>query len=317
MRSPDDGSSAALTPRVDPVIGGAPRDLPPSLWLPSWQRFRRHRPALVGLWMIALLVAATLGGPLAWSRSPERIDFPSARQGATLEHPFGTDQLGRDLLARVLAGGRVSLSVGILAIAVSSAIGVLVGAVAGYAGSWVDGGLMRLTDLFLTIPMLPVLILCTALFATDGTFARRYLVVVIVIGALNWMVTARLVRASFLSLKEAEFVTAARAIGARPGAIVLRHILPNALGPVIVTATLGVGATVIIESSLSFLGLGFQPPQATWGRMLFEAQPNLTTAPHEAIGPGCAIISTVLAINTIGDGLRDALDPYGGRRIRR
>jgi peptide/nickel transport system permease protein len=170
-----------------------------------------------------------------------------------MAHPLGTDQLGRDLLARVLAGGRVLLSVALLAMAVSIAIGVVIGATAGYAGAWVDGTLMRLTDLFLTIPTLPVLILCTALFAGKGTFARRYVVMVVVIGVLNWMGTARLVRASFLSLKEVEFVAAVRSVGARPRAIVLRHILPNALGPIIVTATLSIGTTVIIESSLSFL----------------------------------------------------------------
>jgi peptide/nickel transport system permease protein len=155
-----------------------------------------------------------------------------------------------------------------------------------------------------------VLILCTSLFAANGTFGQRYVVVVVVIGALNWMATARLVRASFLSLKETEFVTAARGLGARPTAIVFRHILPNALGPVIVTATLSIGATVIIESSLSFLGLGFQPPQATWGRMLFEAQSTLATHPHEALSPGAAIVLFVLSINALGDGLRDALDPH-------
>jgi peptide/nickel transport system permease protein len=297
--------------RVDETAPGAGlRSSPRSLWSLAWQQFRRHRPALVGLCVVALMALATIVGPKVWTRSGERIEFRVAKQGPTLTHPFGTDQLGRDLLARVLAGGRVSLSVGLLATAVSIAIGVVIGAGAGYAGGWVDGALMRLTDLFLTIPTLPVLILCTALFAGKGTFARRYLVVVAVIGALNWMATARLVRASFLSLKEVEFVAAARCIGARPLAIVLRHILPNALGPIIVTATLSIGTTVIIESSLSFLGLGFQPPQATWGRMLFEAQPTLTTYPHEALFPGCAIIAFVLAINALGDGLRDALDPH-------
>jgi peptide/nickel transport system permease protein len=281
-----------------------------SLWSLAWRQFKRHRPAMAGLYIVIVLTVAVIVGPWLWERSTERIDFRVAEQGPSAGHPFGTDELGRDILARVLAGGRVSLSVGLLATAVAIAVGVLIGAVAGYAGSWLDGMLMRLTDLFLTIPTLPVLILCTALFAGSGTFRQRYLVVVAVIGALNWMATARLVRASFLSLKEVEFVTAARSIGARAASIIFRHILPNALGAVIVTATLNIGTTVIIESSLSFLGLGFQPPQATWGRMLFEAQSTLADHPHEAIFPGLAIIVFVLAINALGDGLRDALDPH-------
>jgi peptide/nickel transport system permease protein len=292
--------------------GAGLRTRPRSLWSLAWGQFRRHRPALVGRCVVVMTIA-TIVGPLVWTRSTERIDFRVAKQGPTMAHPLGTDQLGRDLLARVLAGGRVLLSVALLAMAVSIAIGVVIGATAGYAGAWVDGTLMRLTDLFLTIPTLPVLILCTALFAGKGTFARRYVVMVVVIGVLNWMGTARLVRASFLSLKEVEFVAAVRSVGARPRAIVLRHILPNALGPIIVTATLSIGTTVIIESSLSFLGLGFQLPQATWGRMLFEAQPTLTTYPHEALFPGCAIIALALAINALGDGLRDALDPHRHR----
>jgi peptide/nickel transport system permease protein len=314
MSTTGERQPAARGWHVDEAVPGAGlRTRPRSLWSIAWAQFRRHRPAVVGLCVVVLMTIATIVGPLIWTRSTERIDFRAAKQGPTMAHPFGTDQLGRDLLARVLAGGRVSLSVALLATAVSLAIGVVIGAIAGYAGGWVDGALMRLTDLFLTIPTLPVLILCTALFAGKGTFAQRYAVVVAVIGVLNWMGAARLVRASFLSLKEVEFVAAARSVGARPRAIVLRHILPNALGPIIVTATLSIGTTVIIESSLSFLGLGFQPPQATWGRMLFEAQPTLTTYPHEALFPGCAIIALVLAINALGDGLRDALDPHHRR----
>jgi peptide/nickel transport system permease protein len=309
----DDAHPVTIVSWVRPVRVSVRQPHPRSRWSQVWQRFRGHRPALVGLWMVVLMTAVTFAGPWVWTRSTERIDFRSAKQGPTVAHPFGTDELGRDVLARVLAGGRVSLSVGFLAMAVSISIGVLIGAIAGYAGAWTDNGLMRLTDLFLTIPTLPVLILCTALFAGKGTFGRRYLVIVTVVGMMNWMVTARLVRASFLSLKTADYVIAARAIGVRPGGIVLRHILPNALGPVAVAATLGIGATVIVESSLSFLGLGFQPPQATWGRMLHEAQRTLATSPHEAIFPGCAIMAFVLAINAIGDGLRDALDPYDSR----
>jgi peptide/nickel transport system permease protein len=223
---------------------------------------------------------------------------------------MGTDELGRDQLVRVLDGGRVSLSVALAAVTVAISVGVAIGAVAGFAGGLVDNLLMRIVDIFYSIPGLFVLILLVTLLGPG------FWTIVIALGVLRWMGTARLVRASFLSLREKEFVEAARAIGARQGSIVVKHILPNALSPIIVSATLGIAGAILTESALSFLGLGFQPPQATWGRMLEEAQRAVINDGHWWRGffPGLMIFITVLSVNYIGDGLRDAVDP---RRVER
>jgi peptide/nickel transport system permease protein len=227
---------------------------------------------------------------------------------------MGTDDLGQDLLARVLYGGRISLAVGFAAMMVAIIVGVVVGAVAGMAGGRVDAGLMWLTDLFLSLPQLPLLLLIIYLFRDSltqvvGPELGVFILIVIIIGGFNWMQVARLVRAQFFSLREKEFVEAARALGASRLRLVLRHILPNAMGPVIVAATIDIAAAIIAESTLSFLGLGFPPDVPTWGRLLFDAKDNLDFAPHWAIFPGAMIFLTVLAINFIGDGLRDAFDP--------
>ena len=255
--------------------------------------------------------------PFFWTLPIDEIDFSAQLQGPSWAHPLGTDDLGQDLLARILYGGRISLAVGFAAMAVAIFVGVLVGAIAGMAGGAVDAALMWLTDLFLSLPQLPLLLLIIYLFrdtltALVGLELGVFIMVVAVIGGFRWMPAARLVRAQFLSLREKEFVEAARALGASRPRLVMRHILPNALGPVIVAASIDVAAAIIAESTLSFLGLGFPPDVPTWGRLLFDAKDNLDFAPHWALFPGAAIFLTVLSINYIGDGLRDALDP---RRI--
>jgi peptide/nickel transport system permease protein len=285
-----------------------------SPWQEAWRRFRRHRLALVSGIVLLLIVAAILIGPLLWRLPINEIDFGSKLEGPTWAHPFGTDDLGQDVLARLLYGGRISLAVGFAAMLVAITVGVLVGALAGMSSGYVDAILMWLADLFLSLPQLPLLLLLIYLFrdalkTAFGPEGGVFVLIVVVIGGLRWMPAARLVRAQFLSLREKEFVEAARALGASKPRQVIRHILPNALGPVIVAGTIDVAAAIIAESTLSFLGLGFPPDIPTWGRVLFDAKDYLDIAPHWALFPGAAIFFTVLSINFIGDGLRDALDP--------
>jgi peptide/nickel transport system permease protein len=290
------------------------RGRPRSLWSDAWRQFRRHRLAMAGSVVILLLVAMTLLGPLVWRTPIDAIDFAASKAAPSVRHPLGTNDLGEDLLARIVWGGRISLSVGLAATLVSVAVGVVVGSLAGFFGGAADSLLMRLTDLFLALPTLPLLLLVVYLFrdtmrAAFGPILGVFLIIVLVIGGLAWMPTARLVRASFLATKEKEFVEAARAMGATSGAIMVKHILPNVLSPVIVAASLGVGAAIIAESTLSFLGIGFEPDVPTWGRLLSESRDFLDIAWWMAAGPGTMIFLTVLSINFIGDGLRDALDP--------
>lgn len=289
-------------------------------WRQVWRRFRRDRTALFGVLVLSLIIVSVCVGPLVYTVPIDPIDFSQAAQPPSWQHPLGTNDLGQDQLARLLVGGRISLAVGIAAMVVAIGLGSVIGAIAGFYGGWLDLVLMRLTDLVLSLPQLPVLLLVLYLFrapmvaiagAETGTFA----LVVIVIGALNWMSVARLVRASFLSLRERTFIRAVRALGARPWRLIWLHLMPNALSPVIVAATLAVGTAIITESTLSFLGLGFPPDVPTWGRMLYDAQNYLETAPHMALFPGLAIFLTVLSINYIGDGLRDALDPQTNARL--
>ncbi len=289
----------------------APRQ---SLWGETARRFRRHRLAMLGGLVLAVLVVAVLVGPLVWRVPINEIDFAAKLRGPSAAHPLGTDDLGQDLLARMLYGGRISLAVGLAAMLIAVTVGTLVGAAAGQLGGAADHALMRLTDLFLSLPQLPLLLLVTYLFRDAITRALGpetgvFVLIVVVIGGLRWMPVARLVRAQFLSLREKEFVEAARALGAGSLRQVVRHILPNAVGPVIVAGSLDVAAAIIAESTLSFLGLGFPPDIPTWGRILFDAKDNLDFAPHWALFPGAAIFLTVLSINYVGDGLRDALDP--------
>ena len=286
----------------------------PSLWREATRRFRRHRLAMLGVVILLGMVAALVAGPLVYRVPIDEIDFKAKLKAPSRAHPLGTDDLGQDLLARMLYGGRISLAVGVAAMLISITIGTSVGAAAGQLGGVVDHTLMRITDLFLSLPQLPLLLLIVYLFRDAlkkalGPEAGIFVMIVAVIAGLRWMPVARLVRAQFLSLREKEFVEAARSLGAPTLRQVVRHILPNALGPVIVAGSLDVAAAIIAESSLSFLGLGFPPDIPTWGRILYDAKDNLDFAPHWAIFPGTAIFLTVLSINYIGDGLRDALDP--------
>jgi len=280
----------------------------------AWRRFRRHRLAVVSSIVLLLIVAAIVIGPLLWRLPINEIDFAAKLEGPSWAHPLGTDDLGQDVLARLLYGGRVSLAVGLCAMLVACSVGVLVGAIAGMSRGSVDAVLMWLADLFLSLPTLPLLLLLIYLFRESlkgvlGPEGGVFVLIVAVIGGLRWMQVARLVRAQILSIREKEFIEAARALGASTVRQVVRHILPNALGPVIVAATIDVAAAIIQESTLSFLGLGFPPDIPTWGRVLFDAKDTIDIAPHWALFSGAAIFFTVLTINFIGDGLRDAFDP--------
>jgi peptide/nickel transport system permease protein len=253
-------------------------------------------------------------GPLVWKVAINDIDFSARLKGPSLAHPFGTDDLGQDLLSRMMYGGRISIAVGIAAMAMALTVGVAIGAIAGISRGAIDGALMWVTDLFLSLPQLPLLLLLIYLFRDRlkmifGPEVGIFLLIVFVIGCFRWMPVARLVRAQFFSLREKEFVEAARALGATTSRQVVRHILPNALGPVIVAGTIDVAAAIIAESTLSFLGLGFPPDIPTWGRILYDSREYLDIATYWALFPGAAIFMTVLAINFVGDGLRDALDP--------
>ena len=270
--------------------------------------------AVFSLGVLAALVAAVVLGPFAWHMPIDAIDFSATTQGPSAAHPFGTDDLGQDLLARMLYGGRISLAVGLAAMGMAVLVGVSVGALAGISRGPLDAVLMWVTDLFLSLPQLPLLLLLIYLFreplkAVFGPEGGVFVLIVLVIGCFGWMQVARLVRAQFFSLREKEFVEAARALGATTARVVWRHILPNALGPVIVAGTINVAAAIIAESTLSFLGLGFPPDIPTWGRLLFDSKDHLDIAAHWALFPGGAIFLTVMAINFVGDGLRDALDP--------
>ena len=280
----------------------------------AWRRFKRHRMAKVSLGLLALMVLAVVFGPVLWHVPINEIDFTATLRGPSLAHPMGTDDLGQDLLARMLYGGRISLAVGLAAMAMAIMVGVTIGAISGISRGAVDAALMWLTDLFLSLPQLPLLLLLIYLFRDPLTNAFGpevgvFIMIVLVIGGFRWMPVARLVRAQFFSLREKEFVEAARALGASPTRQVLRHILPNALGPVIVAGTIDVAAAIIAESTLSFLGLGFPPDIPTWGRLLFDSKDHMDIAAHWALFPGAAIFLAVLTINFVGDGLRDALDP--------
>ncbi|MBC7637464.1 MAG: ABC transporter permease, partial [Acetobacteraceae bacterium] len=256
---------------------------PVSLAAEAWRRFRKHKLAVISMFILGALVLAVVAGPFVWRVPINEIDFTAKLQGPSWHHPLGTDDLGQDILARLIYGGRISLSVGLAAMAVALLVGVLIGAMAGMASGRVDAGLMWLTDLFLSLPQLPLLLLLIYLFrdtlkAAFGAEGGVFIMVVAVIGGLRWMPVARLVRAQFFSLREKEFVEAARALGAGRARLVARHILPNAMGPVIVAGTIDVASAIIAESTLSFLGLGFPPDVPTWGRVLFDAKDYLDIA---------------------------------------
>ena len=278
----------------------------------AWRHFRKHRPAMAGVAVLSLLVLGALLIPLVTNYDPGQTHILDKYQAPSLEHPMGTDSLGRDLFIRVMDGGRISLLIGLTAVLLAVIIGTSVGALAGFYGGKVDNILMRIADIMLTLPTLFVAILLTQLLRAGVIpfLSAGIMPIVLVIAVTSWMVVARLVRAAYLSIKQKDFIDAARAAGARNGRIIIRHILPNAMSPIIVAATLRVGAAIITEAGLSFLGFGVQPPTPSWGNMLNNAQSEMDFAPWTAIFPGLFIFLTVIAFNYIGDGLRDALDPH-------
>jgi len=283
-----------------------------------WRRFRRHKMALFGLATLFFLVLYSLGGTLFFTEAYANLtDTVMRLQPPSREHPFGTDTVGRDILARTIYGGQISLLIGLTAMLVEVVIGVTVGALAGYYGGWLDSILMRFTEAMLNIPQLFLLLVMAKFFGGrvpnltlfGRTFSGSVVVIVLIIGATSWMYLARIVRAEFLSIKENEYILAARATGTPTGQIIFQHILPNAIAPIVVSATLSVANAITLEAYISFLGLGVQPPTATWGNMLEGAYNYIETAPWLWIFPGTLIVLTVLSINFVGDGLRDALDP--------
>lgn len=283
-----------------------------SLLLFFWLRFRKHKMALAGGLIMLIMTLMVAFAPLISPYDPLKQDLRNRLKPPSAQNWFGTDDLGRDMFTRTLYGGRISLTVGLLAMAVSIMLGSLIGLVSGYYGGWVDSLLMRITEIFLSIPRLFVLIAMGMFLRTldlPMLKAGSFLPISIVIGALSWMGTARLVRASTLELREREFVQASRALGGSDARTLFLHILPNVASPIIVSATLGLAGAIISESGLSYLGFGVQLPTPTWGNMLSNTQNQMTTAPWTAIFPGMMIFIVVVAINYLGDGLRDALDP--------
>lgn len=288
---------------------------PRTLWRDAWVQFRKNRLAILGLIVLMLLIVVALAGPLWYTVDPENIDISASELSPswTGEHPFGTDDLGRDSLARNLYGGRISLAVGFTAMLLAMTVGTFIGLLSGFIPS-LDGPLMRFTDMMFALPQLPLLLVIIMLFrdslrAIFGPEVGIFILVVFVIGILGWMPTARIVRGSVLSIKQKEFVEAAGCIGVRRGMIMFKHILPNVMSPIIVSATLGVATAILTESALSFLGLGFPSNVPTWGRLLFDGRDFMTRNFWLVFWPGLFISLTILSINFMGDGLRDALDP--------
>lgn len=309
------------TPKPLQITSFTPDELeapPLTLAQLAWRRFRRHKLALFGAVTLFLLFAYGFGGALILSESYANFTDTTLRLvGPSAEHPFGTDTVGRDLLARTIYGGQISLLIGLTAVIIESIVGIIVGALAGYYGGLVDSILMRITEAMLNIPAIFLLIVMAKYFGgkipevevLGRTYSGSLIVIIVIIGLTSWMYLARIVRAEFLSLKENDFILAARATGTSNTEIIFRHILPNSIAPIVVSATLGVANAILAEAYISFLGLGVQPPTATWGNMLNGANNYLESAPWLWFFPGLLILLTVLSINFLGDGLRDALDP--------
>lgn len=313
----DDGRSTTIRPQAIPVTDAAGEDTLTALGSGSrrrsrtgvWQRFRRHRLALVGLAILVLLTVGAIAAPIIAQHGPYSVSLRDTKVGPNSTFILGTDAAGRDVFSRLLHAGRVSLSVGLVAVGIYTAIGVILGALAGFYGGWVDSFIMRMADVVLAFPSLIIIITVVSVLG-PGLFN-----LMLVIGLLGWPPITRLLRGEFLSLREREFIVAARATGARNNRLMFRHLLPNAMAPIIVAATFGVANAILLEAGLSFLGLGVQPPQPSWGNMLTDAQ-SLTVLESMLwlwIPPGTMIALAVLSINFIGDGLRDALDPYLSR----
>ncbi len=302
----DTQQAAASAPETE-------RSAPRNQWWDVWDQFKTHKGALIGAAFFLSVVLAVFLGPFIWTIEPTFIDIRSRNQGPSFSHPFGTDQLGRDTFARMLKGGQTSVAVGLTAMGLALFLGTGVGVLAGYFKR-LDVPLMRFTDLFLALPLLPLLLVIILLFRDPlrnafGPETGIFILIVFVIGITSWMQTARIVRGDVLALKEREFVLAARSIGTPNRRMITRHILPNVMSPIMVSATLGIANAIITESALSFLGLGFPSDFPTWGRLLFDATDYLQQYPERVMWPGLAISLTVLSVNYIGDGLRDALDP--------
>jgi peptide/nickel transport system permease protein len=292
---------------------------PLSLGQLVWLRFRRHKMAMFGAVVMIILILYTIVGVLVFPESYANFNDTSLRLSPpSAEHPFGTDSIGRDVMARTIYGGQISLMIGLLAVLIENIIGITVGALAGYFGGLLDSILMRITEAMLNIPEIFLLIVMAKFFGGEvpeielfgRVFSGSVVVIVLIIGLTSWMYLARIVRAQFLSLKENDFVLAARATGTSQFEIIFRHILPNSIAPIVVSATLGIANAILAEAYISFLGLGVQPPTATWGNMLDGANNYLESAPWLWFFPGLLILMTVLSINFLGDGLRDALDPH-------
>ena len=316
-------------PRI-PAEQAEPVTTPRSQWADIWDQFKRHRGAMWGGAIFLGIILMTIAGPWVYWNDPKFVptgrDFLELRDTRPIyvalwessakvswTHPLGTDNLGRDTLGRLLAGGRVSLSVGLAAMLLSVFVGTLIGVLAGYFRA-LDGILMRFTDLFLALPLLPLLLVAVLLFRDrlSGLFGPEggtFMLIVVLVGATSWMQTARIVRGDVLALKEREFVLAARSIGTSPPKMITRHLLPNVMSPIMVSATLGIATAIITESALSFLGFGFPPDFPTWGKLLFDAVDRMELYPERVLWPGLMISLIVLSVNYVGDGIRDALDP--------
>ncbi|MDQ2095408.1 ABC transporter permease [Rhodalgimonas zhirmunskyi] len=316
-----DPATTPLNALAEPEITRPPR----SQWRDVWDQFKHHKGALLGGGFLLFITLSVLFGDLIWQLDPKKLDIRAKDMrpiytaiwdsGAKVgwNHPLGTDQLGRDQLAQILAGGRTSMAVGWAAMLLTMLIGTTIGVAAGYFKR-LEGPLMRLTDLFLSLPILPLMLVAVTLFrqplrANFGPEGGMFILIVCVIGVTSWMQTARIVRGEVMAIKEREFVLAARASGTKSRGIILRHLLPNVLSPIMVSATLGLATAIITESALSFLGVGFPSDYPTWGKMLADAVDRMQEFPERVMLPGVAISLTVLAVNYLGDGLRDALDP--------
>lgn len=284
----------------------------------AWRRFRRHQMAMFGTVVLTILFIYSFGGSLVFTEDyANNTDTTLRLSPPSLQHPFGTDSIGRDILARTIYGGQISMLIGLTAVLIETFVGIMVGAIAGYYGGLVDSLLMRITEAMLNIPEIFLLIVMAKFFGgkipgiemLGRTFSGSVIVIILIIGMTSWMYLARIVRAEFLSIKENEFILAARATGTPNWQIIFLHILPNSIAPIVVSATLGVANAILAEAYISFLGLGVQPPTATWGNMLDGANNYLESAPWLWFFPGLLILLTVLSINFLGDGLRDALDP--------
>lgn len=291
---------------------------PLTLWQLGWLRFRRHKMAVFGGVILILLVLYSFGGAFVLTEKYANFNDTSQRlQPPSLKHPFGTDSIGRDILARTIYGGQISLFIGLVSVIIETILGIIIGALAGYYGGWLDAVLMRITEALLNIPTIFLLLVMARFFGgkvpeiqfVGRTFSGSVVVIVVIIGVTSWMYLARIIRAEFLSLKEREFILAARATGTSNFEIIFLHILPNTIAPIIVSSTLSVANAILSEAYISFLGLGVQEPTATWGNMLEKSAKYLDSAPWLWFFPGMLILLTTLGINFVGDGLRDALDP--------